>query len=158
MIICAKCGEVEKTDPTSLPTYPTGQTTIRTTVQTAPSTTPTYYPNKQPNLCLQEKETQEAYLHKKLYLLQLHNHAVQAVHGCHCPGDMAVRMFKVLARPWVGVRVCHLLLLFFVLFCFVVVVFFMKMAAIFFSPISLTQSFSHFHPTLHQPHAKTLFS
>ena len=34
-----------------------------------------------------------------------------AVHGCHCPGDMAVRMRKVLARPWVGVRVCHLLLL-----------------------------------------------
>ena len=28
-------------------------------------------------------------------------------------GDMAVRMRKVLARPWVGVRVCHLLLLFF---------------------------------------------
>ena len=24
-----------------------------------------------------------------------------------CPGDMAVRMRKVLARPWVGVRVCH---------------------------------------------------
>ena len=28
----------------------------------------------------------------------------------HCPGDMAVRMRKVLARRWVGVRVCHLLL------------------------------------------------
>ena len=28
-----------------------------------------------------------------------------AVHGCHCPGDMAVRMSKVLTRPWVGVRV-----------------------------------------------------
>ena len=26
---------------------------------------------------------------------------------------MVVRMRKVLARPWVGVRVCHLLLLFF---------------------------------------------
>ena len=23
-----------------------------------------------------------------------------AVHGCHCPGDMAVRMRKVLAIPW----------------------------------------------------------
>ena len=33
------------------------------------------------------------------------------VHGCHCLGDMAVRMRKVLARPWFGVRVCHLLLL-----------------------------------------------
>ena len=22
--------------------------------------------------------------------------------GCHCPGDMAVRMRKVLARPWVA--------------------------------------------------------
>ena len=35
--------------------------------------------------------------------------AETAVHGCHCPGDMAVRMRKVLARPWVCVRVCHLL-------------------------------------------------
>ena len=30
--------------------------------------------------------------------------------------NMAVRMRKVLARPWVGVRVCHLLLLFFCFF------------------------------------------
>ena len=37
------------------------------------------------------------------------NKAETAVHGCHCPGDMAVRMRKVLARPWVGVSVCHLL-------------------------------------------------
>ena len=29
-----------------------------------------------------------------------------------CPGDMAERMCKVLPRQWVGVRVCHLLLLF----------------------------------------------
>ena len=28
-----------------------------------------------------------------------------AVHGCHCPGDMAMRMREVLARPWVGVYV-----------------------------------------------------
>ena len=28
-----------------------------------------------------------------------------AVHGYHCPGDMAVRMREVLARPWVGVCV-----------------------------------------------------
>ena len=28
-----------------------------------------------------------------------------AVHGGHCPGDMAVRMREVLARPWVGVHV-----------------------------------------------------
>ena len=33
--------------------------------------------------------------------------------GYHCLGVMAVRMRKVLARPWVGVRVCHLLLLLF---------------------------------------------
>ena len=33
------------------------------------------------------------------------NKAERAVHGCHYPGDMAVRMRKVLARPWVGVRV-----------------------------------------------------
>ena len=26
-----------------------------------------------------------------------------AVHGCHCLSDVAVRMCKVLARPWVGV-------------------------------------------------------
>ena len=39
--------------------------------------------------------------------------AESAVHGCHRPGDMAVRMRKVLAKPWVGVRVCHLLLLLF---------------------------------------------
>ena len=32
------------------------------------------------------------------------NRAEAAVHGCHCPGDMAVRMRKVLARPWVGVE------------------------------------------------------
>ena len=28
-----------------------------------------------------------------------------AVHGGHCPRDMAVRMREVLARPWVGVCV-----------------------------------------------------
>ena len=39
------------------------------------------------------------------------NKAETAVRGCHCPGDMAVRMHKLLVRPWVGVRVCHLLLL-----------------------------------------------
>ena len=41
------------------------------------------------------------------------NKAETAVHGCFCPSDMAVRMCKVLARPWVGVRVGHLLLLLF---------------------------------------------
>ena len=44
-------------------------------------------------------------------MLMRPNKAETAVHGCHCPGDMAVHMRKVLARPWVGVRVCHLLLL-----------------------------------------------
>ena len=44
-------------------------------------------------------------------MLMRPNKAETAAHGCHCPGDMAVRMRKVLARPWVGVRVCHLLLL-----------------------------------------------
>ena len=43
-------------------------------------------------------------------MLMRPNKAETAVHGCHCLGDMAVRMRKVLARPWVGVRVCHLLL------------------------------------------------
>ena len=41
------------------------------------------------------------------------NKAETAVNGCHRPGDMAVRMRKALARPWVGVRVRHLLLLWF---------------------------------------------
>ena len=34
----------------------------------------------------------------------------------------------------------------------------MKTSAIFFSPTSLTTSFFDFHPTLHQPHAKTPLS
>ena len=34
------------------------------------------------------------------------NKSETAVHGCHCPGDMAVRMREVLARPWVWVSVC----------------------------------------------------
>ena len=39
--------------------------------------------------------------------------------GCsHYPGDMAMRMRKVLARPCVGIRVCHLLLLIFLKFIF----------------------------------------
>ena len=46
------------------------------------------------------------------------NKAETTVLGDHCPGDMAVRMRKVLVRPWVGLRVCHLLLLLF-LCCFV---------------------------------------
>ena len=37
------------------------------------------------------------------------NKAKTAVHGCHCPGDIAVRIRKVLARLWVCVRVCQLL-------------------------------------------------
>ena len=38
-------------------------------------------------------------------MLMSPNKGETAVHGCHCPGDMAVRMSKVLTRPWVGVRV-----------------------------------------------------
>ena len=34
---------------------------------------------------------------------------------------MAVRMRKVLARPWVGVRVCHLLLLSFYHLLFILI-------------------------------------
>ena len=44
-------------------------------------------------------------------MLMRPNKAETAVHGCHCPDVMAVRMRKALTRPWVGVRVCHLLLL-----------------------------------------------
>ena len=42
-------------------------------------------------------------------MLMRPNKAETAVHCCHCLGGIAVR--KVLARPWVGVWVCHLLLL-----------------------------------------------
>ena len=38
-------------------------------------------------------------------MLMKPNKAETAVHGCQCPGDMALRMRKVLARPWVSVRV-----------------------------------------------------
>ena len=31
------------------------------------------------------------------------NKGETAVHGCHCPGDMAMRVRGVLPRPWVGV-------------------------------------------------------
>ena len=31
------------------------------------------------------------------------NKVETAVHGCHCPGDIAVCMRKVLARPWVAI-------------------------------------------------------
>ena len=44
-------------------------------------------------------------------MLMRPNKAEPAVHGCHCQSDMALRMRKVLAKPWVGVRVCHFLLL-----------------------------------------------
>ena len=37
------------------------------------------------------------------------NKGETAVHDCHCPGDMTVRMREVLARPWVGVCVPHAL-------------------------------------------------
>ena len=33
------------------------------------------------------------------------NKGETAVHGWHCPGDMAVHMDEVLARRWVGVCV-----------------------------------------------------
>ena len=35
------------------------------------------------------------------YLTHAHNHikGATAVHGCHCPGDMVVRMGKVLVIP-----------------------------------------------------------
>ena len=46
-------------------------------------------------------------------MLMKPNKAETAVHVCHCPADMAVRKRKVLARPCVGVRVCHLLLMVF---------------------------------------------
>ena len=38
-------------------------------------------------------------------MLMSPNKGETAVHGCHCPRDMAVRMCEVLARPWAGVCV-----------------------------------------------------
>ena len=38
-------------------------------------------------------------------MLMSPNKGETAVHGCHCLGDMAVRMRVVQARPWVGVCV-----------------------------------------------------
>ena len=51
------------------------------------------------------------------YTILMRPSKVETAHGCHCPGDMGVRIRK--ARPWIGVRVCHLLLLLiFVTHCF----------------------------------------
>ena len=35
-------------------------------------------------------------------MLMSANKGETAAHGCHCPGDMAVRMREVQARPWIG--------------------------------------------------------
>ena len=37
-------------------------------------------------------------------MLMRPNKTETAVHGCCCAGDMAVRMHKVFARPWVGIE------------------------------------------------------
>ena len=38
-------------------------------------------------------------------MLMSPNKSETALHGCHCPCDMAVRMRGVMARPWVGLSV-----------------------------------------------------
>ena len=38
-------------------------------------------------------------------MLMSPNKGETAVRGCHCPGNMAVRMRELLVRPWVGVCV-----------------------------------------------------
>ena len=45
-------------------------------------------------------------------MLMSPNKSETAVHGRHCPGDIAVCMHEVLARPWVGVPVSSLALKF----------------------------------------------
>ena len=40
---------------------------------------------------------------------KLYNKGETAVHDSLCPGDMAVRMREVLARPWVGLGVSRTL-------------------------------------------------
>ena len=42
-------------------------------------------------------------------MLMRPNKARAAVHGCHCPDDVALRVRKTLARPWFGVPVESLL-------------------------------------------------
>ena len=42
-----------------------------------------------------------------------------AGHGCHYPGDMAVRMFEVLVRPWVFVGWCPYVTRFIFVICMV---------------------------------------
>ena len=37
-------------------------------------------------------------------MLMKPNKAKTAIHGYHCPSDMAVRMRKFVARPWVGIE------------------------------------------------------
>ena len=49
-------------------------------------------------------EHQPNFLPDGYTMLMRHNKTETALHGCHCPGDMAARMRKVLARSWVGVR------------------------------------------------------
>ena len=39
-------------------------------------------------------------------MLMSPNKGETAVHGCHCPGDMVVRMRKILAIPRIGVGTC----------------------------------------------------
>ena len=46
-------------------------------------------------------------------MLMSPNKGETAVHGCHCPVYMAVRMREVLARPWVAVSVSPALSLFY---------------------------------------------
>ena len=43
------------------------------------------------------------------------NKAETAVHGCHCPGDIAVRMRKVLATPWVGIIIIMIIIIIIIL-------------------------------------------
>ena len=48
-----------------------------------------------------------------MLILMRPNKPEPAVHGCYCSNDMALRMRKVMGRPWIGVQVLlHLLLLF----------------------------------------------
>ena len=44
-------------------------------------------------------------LTKGYAMLMCSSNGETAVHGCHCPRDMAVRMREVMARLWAGVCV-----------------------------------------------------
>ena len=67
------------------------------------------------NLLKNREATQASLVTSPLFHIRAHQHGIAVWQKIRlkalCPGDVAVRIRKGLARPWVGVPVCHLLLL-----------------------------------------------